>query len=274
MSSPHNKQKITAFKKALADFYRQGKRNLPWRRTKNPYYILVSEIMLQQTQTDRVIPKYKEFLRRFPTVNALAKASTADVLKAWQGLGYNRRALALKRAAEKIISDFQGVVPRTLEQLVQLPGVGPYTAAAVCAFAYNQPHNLLETNVRTVLLHHFFPRAVRVADAKLLPLVRATLDRQNPREWYWALMDYGTHLKKTAGNATRRSAAYSKQSPFRNSNRHLRGHILRLLAEKSPQTKRALVQQMTYPASRVAPILTQLAAEKLITIEKQNIWLG
>lgn len=274
MKHHQGEQKIKDFKKVVMEYYMQSRRDLPWRRTKNPYHILVSEIMLQQTQVDRVLPKYQEFLRRFPTVRALANASTADVLKMWQGLGYNRRALALKKAAEKIITDFNGIVPRTLEHLVQLPGIGPYTAAAVCAFAYNQPHPMMETNIRTVLLHHFFPRAVRVADDKLLSVLKTTLDRENPREWYWALMDYGSHLKKITINPTRRSALYRKQSPFRNSNRYLRGQILKLLAEKSPQTKSALARQVTYPSSRVSATLTQLANEKLITIKAHKIWLG
>jgi len=194
-----------AFQKVIWRFFAQNGRDLPWRRTKNPYKILVSEIMLQQTQVERVIPKYAEWLARFPTAATLATAARATVLTTWRGLGYNRRALALKRAAESIVA--RGKFPREVAEILELPGVGPYTAGAIAAFAFNEPVVMIETNIRTVFIHHFFSDQKNVRDSELLPLIEKTLPRLKPREWYWALMDYGSHLKKEVGNLGRQSRA-------------------------------------------------------------------
>jgi A/G-specific adenine glycosylase len=137
-------------------FENYGRKELPWRQSYEPYQILVSEIMLQQTQVDRVIPKFHGFLRAFPTLSDLARAPVAEVIKQWQGLGYNRRGLNLQRSAQKILSDFNGEVPNTQEGLISLPGIGPYTAAAIQAFAFNQPSVVIETNIRAVFFFKFF----------------------------------------------------------------------------------------------------------------------
>jgi A/G-specific adenine glycosylase len=187
--------------------------------------------MLQQTQVDRVIPKYEAFLKRFPSFKKLADASVADVLREWQGLGYNRRALSLKRTAEGVMQQHGGSLPSSYEELIELPGIGPYTAGALRAFIWNQPEVFIETNIRTVYIHHFFPMK-KVGDDELRPLIEKTLDTEHPREWYYALMDYGAHLKKSVGNASRGSAHYKKQSPFKGSRRQLRGAILRELMER------------------------------------------
>jgi A/G-specific adenine glycosylase len=126
-------------KTVLSHWRRHGRHELPWRQTENPYHILVSEIMLQQTQVDRVIPKYREFLAAFPTFRRLALASAADLLKVWQGLGYNRRALMLQRCAQAVMRDCRGRLPDTHEALCDLPGIGPYTAGAVLACGLNNP---------------------------------------------------------------------------------------------------------------------------------------
>lgn len=230
---------IARFKKVVWSHYKKHGRKLPWRPRSQKemrdagfaYRVLVSEIMLQQTQVERVIPKYERFLKRFPTFRALAKASTADVLREWQGLGYNRRALALKRAAREIVTHHKGKLPDTYSELIELPGVGPYTAGALLVFVRNIPHPIIETNIRTAYIHHFFP-AQKVSDKELFSVIEATLDHENPREWYYALMDYGAYLKKTAGNAARASTHYKKQSPFKGSRRQLRGAILRELSVK------------------------------------------
>jgi A/G-specific adenine glycosylase len=215
----------------LAYYREHGRHHLPWRKTKHPYRILVSEIMLQQTQVDRVVPKYRAFLRQFPTVRALAEAPLGDVLVAWQGLGYNRRAKLLSQCAKTVVEEYGGRFPRTYDELRELPGIGSYTAAAVMAFAYNQAVPLIETNVRTVFLHHFFPkRATDVTDADILALVAKTLPAEDVRAWYAAIMDYGSYLKKTIGNANVRAKSYQKQSTFKGSDRQLRGAILRELA--------------------------------------------
>src|SRR6185312_9536719 len=232
---------LVSFKHTVWKFYRaHGRGHLPWRQTREPYKILVSEIMLQQTQVERVIPKYKSFLKKFPTARALAKATNKDVLLEWQGLGYNRRALALKRAAEAVVSDFGGKFPQTLEELLTLPGVGRATAGDLLAFAFNKPAIVIETNIRTVFIHHFLRDKKNIPDKQILELIEKTLDKKRPREWYYALMDYGAHLKKTLGNNATRSKHYKKQSTFKGSNRELRSHILKLILAK-PQKKTDLL---------------------------------
>lgn len=227
-SGPKQNNIRNNFKKTVRTFYKtHGRHTLPWRKTTNPYRILVSEIMLQQTQVDRVVPYYKAFFKKFPTVKALAKAPLSDVLRMWQGLGYNRRAKMLHNAAKEVVNENKGRFPKTYEALVTLPGVGEYTAKAVRTFSYNEPEVVIETNIRTVFLHHFFPKSKKVSDEKLLPLIEETLDKKNPRDWYAALMDYGSHLKKTVPNPSRKSAHHTNQSPFKGSDREIRGAILR-----------------------------------------------
>jgi A/G-specific adenine glycosylase len=221
------------FKKKIWDYYRKNGRSLPWRKTTDPYKILVSEIMLQQTQVDRVIPKYKAFLKKFPTIKKLAIAEGREVLALWSGLGYNRRALNLKRAGEAIVSKHKGKFPKTKTVLIELPGIGPYTAGAVSAFAWNNPEVFIETNIRRVYIHFFFSKKKSVHDKDILSLVEQTVDKKNPREWYWALMDYGSMLKRTMANPNRKSAHYTKQSKFKGSVREVRGRVLReLLSQK------------------------------------------
>ncbi|MHB8651802.1 MAG: HhH-GPD family protein [Minisyncoccota bacterium] len=217
------------FVRKVRQFYKENQRSLPWRDTTDPYRILVSEIMLQQTQVARVEKKYPEFLHSFPTIQALAKAQTREVLRVWQGMGYNRRALALKKAAAVIVNEHKGNVPNTPLLLEKLPGIGPYTARAICTFAFNQPEVFIETNIRRVYLHHFFPRSKNIPDKKLLPLIQATLDKKNPRAWYWALMDYGSSRVKHIPNPNHKSKHYVRQSKFKGSNREVRGKILKLL---------------------------------------------
>ena len=199
---------------------------MPWRKTRNPYRILVSEVMLQQTSVARVTDKYTRFLQAFPNASALATAGTDDLLGAWKGLGYNRRALSLRAAAQVIVSVHGGKVPRSVDELVALPGIGHATAGAVLAYAYDIAIPFVETNIRRVFLHFYFPGEDGVTDARILPLVEKTVDRGNPREWYYALMDYGAMLGKGAVNANRRSLRYRPQKPFEGSFRQLRGAIL------------------------------------------------
>ncbi|WP_264465237.1 HhH-GPD family protein [Eggerthella sinensis] len=204
-------------------------RVLPWRCIDDPYAVLVSEVMLQQTQVARVEKHWTRFLGLFPTIDALAAAGTADVLAQWQGLGYNRRALALKRAAEVCAAERGGKLPDTAEELEALPGIGPATAAGVMAFAYNRPSVYIETNVRTVFLHELFPACDKVSDRQLAPLVAATCPEDDARAWYYALLDYGAHLKTLVANPSRRSAHYTRQSTFEGSRRQKRAELVRIV---------------------------------------------
>lgn len=246
-------------------------RAFPWRTTRNPYRILVSEFMLQQTQAERVRDKYKKFLRIFPTLHALTDASTKEVLAAWQGLGYNRRALALQRTAQLIVSEHAGRVPQDPHTLMQLPGVGSATAGAVSAFAFNHPAVFIETNIRRVYIHHFFPKAQHpVSDTQLIPFIEKTVDRLNPREWYYALMDYGATLPKHILNPNRRSKHYTKQGAFEGSNRQLRGLILKFLLAR-PMTLRALADATAQQHTRVASIVSALHKEGFVRVRGQRV---
>src|SRR3989338_6335145 len=245
----HTRQEVVRFHKIVLDYYQKHRRDLPWRPptlplrkdgTADPYAILVSEVMLQQTQVERVTLKFLEWMRKFPTPESLAKASLGDVLKLWQGLGYNRRALNLKRAAEMIVKEYGGEVPRDIEKIDALPGVGPYTAGAIAAFAFDIPSAFIETNIRTVYLHFFFKGKREVRDEEILEAVGKTLPRKNIRDWYYALMDYGVMLKHTVGNQNARSSEYAKQSAFKGSRREVRGEILRKATERRTVSPREI----------------------------------
>lgn len=255
-----------AFRTEVWDYYHaHGRDGLPWRTSTDAYHVAVSELMLQQTQVSRVIPKYHEFLEAFPTVNDLAEAALGDVLRAWNGLGYNRRAKFLWQAARQVVKDYDGIFPQDLDRLVALPGIGRNTAGAILAYAYDQPAVFVETNVRTVFIHHFFDdRTDGVADKDILELVAETLDKEHPREWYWALMDYGAYLKQLVGNLSRLSKTYAKQSEFEGSKRQIRGRVIRLLGS-GPCTLKKLEEQI--PDERLAAVLEDLTREQLVRLK-------
>lgn len=237
-------------------------RPMPWRDDTRPYYVLVSELMLQQTQVDRVIPKFEAFIARFPDEKTLAVASLGDVLQLWNGLGYNRRAKYLHDAARKIVAEFGGEFPDNYDDLLSLPGVGPGTAGAISVYAFNRPVAFIETNVRTVYFHHFFTSGDKVTDAQLRPLVEQACDRDHPREFYWALMDYGTWLKKNGAGKISQSHHYKKQSPLKGSVREVRGQIIRLLAAGDlPQSD---LEAQLQPDERFAPALNGLLRDGLV----------
>jgi A/G-specific adenine glycosylase len=219
-----------AFQELIWEKGRELYRTMPWREDTRPYYVLVSELMLQQTQVDRVIPKFNAFIDHFPDEQALASASLAEVLTLWSGLGYNRRAKFLHESAKKIVAAFDGEFPATYVDILSLPGVGPGTAGAIMAYAFNQPVPFIETNVRTVYFHHFFIDGEKVSDEQLKTVVTDTVDYENPREFYWALMDYGAWLKKNGAGRIAQSKHYKKQSPLKGSLRELRGIIIKQLA--------------------------------------------
>ncbi len=267
-----------------AYYEKHGRHDLPWRLQDskgsfNPYFIMVSEIMLQQTQVGRVIPKYEQFLARFPDVQSLAAAPLADVLVAWSGLGYNRRAKFLWQAARMVVDDFAGTFPETVGELVKLPGIGINTAGAIAAYAFDRPVTFIETNVRTVLIHHFFADQDDITDKQLLPLLQQIMDNivadaipeRSSRTWHWALMDYGTYLKQTVGNMNRQSKTYAKQSTFNGSKRQIRGQVLRLLSEGA-QTLDAL--QKNVADDRLDAVLRDLIQEEFITYKDERYHLG
>lgn len=247
-------------------YYRQHRRDMPWRHRPTPYQVVVSEVMLQQTQVSRVLTKYPQFLAMFPNWRSLAAAPLPVVLGVWQGMGYNRRALNLQRLAQAVIGEHGGRLPAEPAVLQQLPGIGPGTAGAIAAFAFNRPVVFIETNIRRVFIHHFFADQTAVPDRDILPLVDQTLDRHRPRQWYYALMDYGAYLATTVPNPNRRSRHYVRQSKFEGSDRQIRGAIVRLLLEFPVLTAQDVVNRFPgQPPDRIIKILDQLTKEGLIS---------
>jgi len=270
---PLTPAQVRAFRKKIYDHYRAQGRDLPWRKTRNPYRILVSEIMLQQTQVERVLEKYAQFLAVFPDFPSLATAPLQKLLAVWQGMGYNRRALALKTLAQKVVNEHHGKLPSDPGRLLALPGIGKYTAGAVLAFAFNKPVVFMDTNIRRVFIHEFFHERENISDEDILPLVQQTLDASDSRKWYNALMDYGAMLKKEHANPNRRSAHYMRQSAFENSNRQVRGMILKTLVKESPLTPARIVRKTGMETERVKKNLVQLEKEGFIKKQGRNYFI-
>jgi A/G-specific adenine glycosylase len=260
-------KEIKSFQRQIYRYYKLHRRDFPWRRTTNPYNILVSEIMLQQTQVERVHDKYLEFIKTFPDFEALASTSQKDVLVMWQGLGYNRRALALRKLAEDIVSQYDGMLPNDVQTLSGLPGIGKTTAGAILAFAFNIPSVFIETNIRRVFIHEFFSEEEEVKDTKILPLVEATIDRKNPREWYWALMDCGSMLKREVENPNRRSAHYTRQPSFAGSDRRIRGLVIKTLLKDNVLSAETLSEATSVSNDHLMRILASLMDEGFICQE-------
>jgi A/G-specific adenine glycosylase len=254
---------INKFRKAIYSYYKEHRRELPWRQTQDAYQILVSEIMLQQTQAERVAERYPIFIRQFPTIRVLAEASLLDVLAAWQGLGYNRRAASLKKIGE-IISEADGELIADLDFLTSLPGIGYNTACAILVYAFNKPAVFIETNIRTIFLHFFFLGKENVRDSDILPLVERTLDVKDPCKWYSALMDYGTMLKKAHGSLNPKSAHYRKQSPFEGSDRRIRGLLLSALIAHHNVTDTELIEKLQVPSDQARKALHALMKEGFV----------
>lgn len=250
------------FKELVWQKGRELYREMPWRDEPSPYHVLVSELMLQQTQVARVVPKFEAFMQRFPTIAVLAESSLADVLVMWSGLGYNRRAKFLWQAALEVSLRPDDELPRTCKELRSLPGIGPNTAAAILNYAYEIPTPFIETNIRTVYLHHFFTHHTGVDDTAILKLVESTMDRERVRAWFWALMDYGRHLKASGYGDNHRSRHYRKQDPFPGSMREMRGRIIRELTKQSLQ--RPALERAVRADQRFAPALKSLHSEGMI----------
>lgn len=253
--------KRNEFRDIIYSYYTTAKREFPFRETTDPYRILVSEIMLQQTQTARVVPKYEEFIRRYPDFESLMRAELGPLLTLWKGLGYNRRAKALRETAAIVVTRYKGELPSDPAVLRTFPGIGPATAASIAAFAYNIPTVFVEVNIRRVYIHFFFPNRNEVPDSEILPFVEYTLDRKGPREWYYALMDYGAMLKTLYPDLAKKSRHYTKQKPFEGSNRQMRGKILGMAAESREITVSGLAVFFTCAEGPVEKALEELRGE-------------
>ena len=260
-----------------------GRPNLPWRKNPTPYKVTVSEIMLQQTQVDRVIPFFNNWMKQFPSWRALADAPQSDVLRAWKGLGYNSRALRLQKLAQIIVSDYTGRLPNDYKVLPGLPGIGPYTAGAIRAFAFDLYTPIIETNIRRVFIHHFFNDQSDVSDADILHIMHDMGEIEHPREWYAALMDYGSTLPKIINhNPNTQSKHYTKQSKFAGSDRQLRGKILDILLENKKISKEQVFQKLCHceeqsnlkkETQRYQNICNQLEKEGFIKQTKKSLIL-
>ncbi|NVM45018.1 MAG: winged helix-turn-helix transcriptional regulator [Candidatus Lokiarchaeota archaeon] len=263
-----NQDVIRTFQNIIYSYFKQYGREFPFRREINPYNVVISEMMLQQTQTNRVSEKFEQFIQEFPDFQSLANAPLNNVLKVWQGLGYNRRAVALKNIAEKVVNEFDGILPADVEILKSFPQIGHNTASSIVAFAFNMPTFFIEVNIRRVYIYYFFPGKNSVNDSLILPIVRKTLDRANVRKWYYALMDYGVMLKKTHPELNKRSAHYRKQSKFKGSDREIRGKILRLLIANSNLTESDILKELNINSKKLNDILNLLIKEGFIKKEK------
>lgn len=268
---------LRLFVQTIKEYYARHRRPFIWREQPTPYHVFVSEVMLQQTQTYRVEPKFKEFMRAFQSFEVLAAAPLVRVLAAWQGLGYNRRGKFLKESAERIMAEYGGVLPDNPVDLVQLPGIGPATASSIAAFAYNKPTVFIETNIRSVYLHFFFQDKRDVHDKELLPLIAQTLDREHAREWYYALMDYGVMLKQQISNPSRQSKHHVTQSRFEGSDRQIRGIIIKLLTTTHLHVdEQLLIDEVCFhptlhtPPARVQRILEGLVDEGMVMRDERS----
>jgi A/G-specific adenine glycosylase len=262
---------VEAFRGLIYDHYHKHGRCLPWRLTRDPYRILVSEVMLQQTQVERVLEKYEAFVAVFPDFPSLAAAPFDRVLLLWQGLGYNRRALSLKKTAVRVTGEFQGKLPPSVDLLLTLPGIGRASASAIAAFAFDMPVVFIETNIRTVFIHLFFSDKGHVADREIVPLLERSLDRAEPRKWYYALMDYGSMLKSTGERVHRKSTGYRRQSPFEGSDRQVRSAVLKVLLREKTVSEAALAEMLGESRERVQKVLAALRSEGLISAMEDGL---
>lgn len=262
-------QTVKHFQKMIFSWWKTNKRDLPWRHSNDPYKILVSEVMLQQTQVARGLPKYLEFVYKFPTVQSLASASTGEILRVWKGMGYNRRALYLHKTAQKIITDYHGVFPEIEQQLITLPGLGKYTARAVMVFAYKKDIAMVDTNIRQIITHFFF-KDVSQTEKMIQEVADQLVPKGKSWQWHQALMDYGA--LKLERNETKKGK--KKHTPFKETNRYFRGRILDALRENSYQEElliHFLIKMYGKNQAFYMNLLKKLASEDLI-VYKNDIW--
>ncbi len=266
---------------SLLDWYAQEQRDLPWRTTSDPYAILVSEVMLQQTQVDRVLPKYKQFLAAFPTLADLATASTADVISVWVPLGYNRRAVSLQSIAKQVIAEYQGQIPDTIDELLKLKGVGRYTAGAIACFAYHKQVATVDTNIRRVL-HRIFlgleQPEQKINDNQMLLLAEQVLPEGQAYNWNQALMDLGaticTSNDTRCGSCPLQEAcqAYTQMSQYSLFPSGVVFRQLRKVAEKkSSYQAQPFTSSNRYFRGRIIDLLRSVPAQQRIPLEVLGI---
>ena len=259
-----SEEEISTFQQKVFQFYQENKRNLPWRKTTDPYNILVSEFMLQQTQVNRVIEYFTKWMRRWPTVQKLASEEYKNLLQAWMGLGYNRRAMYLHNTAKKIVNEFNGDVLTAIKNFKQLPGVGLYTSKAIQIFAANADISTVDTNIRRIFIDQF-NLDESISDKQLFQLAQKCLPLGRSRDWHNALMDYGAiHL------TSRKTGIKPKtqQSRFQGSDRQIRGKVLRMLLQEN-YTKYQLQQKLKVESNRLEEILRKMKKEKTISKTKE-----
>ncbi len=262
-------QRIAAFRRKIWTFYARHRRRLPFRETDDPYNIVVAEFMLQQTQVERVIPKYEAWLKKWPTWAALARADRRELLAAWSGLGYNRRAIYLGQLAGIIAKRFDGCLPDDPKILQTLPGIGPYTAHAVLIFAFNKPLVTIDTNIRRVMIHEFgLPADVTKGD--LENLARRLRPRGRSRDWHNALMDYS---RVAIPGRLPAAPRLNKQTPFRGSRRQIRGEIIRRLTLSRRVAVDRIAKDMKRSVQDVMEAAEALQKDGLVRIGKRFITL-
>ena len=253
-----NQDSINAFHQRIFSWWKENKREFPWRKTTDPYKIMVSEIMLQQTQASHVASKYNNFIKRFPTLEKLAHASKAEILSLWSGLGYNRRALWLQEAARTIVE--KGVFPQTPKELEKLKGIGPYTAKSILIFAFNLDIATVDTNIRRILIAENFATE-ETSEKQLFEIANKLLPIGKSSDWHNALMDFGATFltaRKTGISPT------SKQSNFKDSDREKRGQILKYLLEEEKATFPELKNHLKIEKKRLETILEKMVKDGLL----------
>ena len=255
------KRQVTRLRQHILSWYKKHKRDLPWRKTKDPYKILISEVMLQQTQVDRVVAYYERWLKALPTFEKLFRVSTKKLLTLWSGLGYNNRVLRLRALAGVVIKDHKAKLPKTYEQLIRLPGIGDYTANAILAFAFNKSVPVMDTNIRRVLIHELkLSEKISLDELKIISL--QLIPKEKSCIWHNALMDYGA-LFKTA----RRTGIkpLSQQGAFVGSNREVRGFITKELTQKDSLPMN--VVKKNFPDKDVVVIVNKMVEDGLVQVK-------
>ena len=276
------------FQRHILSWYRKNRRDLPFRtsirwdkgnphypkkldRGLTPYHILVSEIMLQQTQIPRVLEKFPEFMETFPDWRTLARADTQKLFTVWQGMGYWRRALYLRECANEVAHSYGGTLPKDPEVLMTLPGIGPYTSHAISCFAYQNPDAFIDTNIRRVFISFFFPNKSEVSDKEILAIAQEAVWVPNPREWHYALMDYGSIVLGNTRTLNKQSRHYSRQSKFEGSFRSYRAEVIRYLTQNKNATLGVLDKHLSPSPYKTKEILAALVKDNIIQ-KKKSYW--